>query len=125
MAILPRFNAWKSNREIWGESMELEMAKVKVARRKSGSDKVTYTQYEVVFDKHKSVLRVLKEIFAEQDRTLGFRRYSCNRGVCGSCTMIINGEVKRACVTSMSKEMTIEPFEKYGVIKDLVTLMNK
>ncbi|SHJ26200.1 succinate dehydrogenase / fumarate reductase iron-sulfur subunit [Dethiosulfatibacter aminovorans DSM 17477] len=98
----------------------MRYSKVKIARQYKDEVEKTYSQYEVEYDPNKSVLQMLREIFAEEDRSLSFRRYCCNRGVCGSCTMIINGKVKRACVTSMSDEMTIEPLEKYGVIKDLV-----
>lgn len=101
--------------------MNTEYAKIKIARRQKDNNDITYNEYNIEFDPHKSVLQVLREIFANQDRTLSFRRYCCNRGVCGSCNMIINGLVKRACVTSMTLDMVIEPIEKYGVIKDLVT----
>lgn len=100
--------------------MEREIAKIKIARSKKDGQ-IEYQEFEVVYEENKNVLQVLKEIFKEQDRTLGFRRYSCNRGVCGSCTMVINGKVKRACVTTMDKEMIIESFNKENIVKDLTT----
>lgn len=101
-----------------------QKSSVIIARRGCKNDNVIYTHYEVAFDQHKNILQVLREIFAEQDRTLSFRTYCCNRGVCGSCTMIINGKVRRACMATMTKVMTIEPFEKYGVIKDLIAILD-
>lgn len=99
----------------------MRLSKVRIARQSENQNDVSYSDYEVEFDPHKSVLQMLREIYSVEDRSLSFRRYCCNRGVCGSCTMIINGKVKRACVTLMSDEMIIEPIEKDSVIKDLVT----
>jgi succinate dehydrogenase / fumarate reductase iron-sulfur subunit len=53
---------------------------------------------------------------------------SCLQGLCGSCSMIINGLPKLACKTFVNEEattkkmhkITIEPLSKFPVVNDLV-----
>jgi len=99
---------------------ENEYAVVKVLRANHNNAESTFEEYRFPFDEGKNVLQVLMEIYENTDRSLSFRYYRCNRGVCGSCTMVINGKLKRACITKMTREMTIEPAANYRVIKDLV-----
>ena len=54
------------------------------------------------------------------DPTLTFRR-SCREGICGSCSMNINGTNTLACLTPIDqKEFNIDPLPHMSVIKDLV-----
>ena len=54
------------------------------------------------------------------DPTLTFRR-SCREGICGSCSMNINGTNTLACLTPIDqKEFSIYPLPHMSVIKDLV-----
>ena len=54
------------------------------------------------------------------DSTLTFRR-SCREGICGSCSMNINGTNTLACLTPIDqKEFNIYPLPHMSVIKDLV-----
>nr|YP_009389225.1 succinate:cytochrome c oxidoreductase subunit 2 [Thorea hispida]ARX95969.1 succinate:cytochrome c oxidoreductase subunit 2 [Thorea hispida] len=58
-----------------------------------------------------------------QDPTLVFRR-SCREGICGSCSMNINGINSLACLKSIKiygKFITIYPLPHMYVIKDLVS----
>ena len=99
--------------------MENEISIVRVLR-KADHDENEYEVYEIPYDDTKNVMQVLLDIYGLVDRSLAFRRNRCNRGTCGSCIMIINGSVKKACITRMTKEMTIEPAGRYELIKDLV-----
>jgi succinate dehydrogenase / fumarate reductase iron-sulfur subunit len=68
------------------------------------------------------VLDALIKIKGEQDSTLTFRR-SCREGICGSCSMNINGKNGLACTTAIEDckgEVTITPLPHMEVIKDLV-----
>jgi len=68
------------------------------------------------------VLDALIKIKDEIDTTLTFRR-SCREGVCGSCSMNIDGVNTLACTKSMSDisgDITIYPLPHMPVIKDLV-----
>lgn len=57
------------------------------------------------------------------DSTLTFRR-SCREGVCGSCSMNINGQNTLACTKAMEEEggqaVSVYPLPHQPVVKDLV-----
>lgn len=68
------------------------------------------------------VLDALIKIKAEHDSSVTFRR-SCREGICGSCSMNINGKNGLACLTANSdckKDIDIYPLPHLPVIKDLV-----
>lgn len=73
------------------------------------------------------VLDALIKIKDEVDPTLTFRR-SCREGICGSCSMTINGGNTLACLCKIdentSKTSSIYPLPHMYVIKDLVPDMN-
>jgi succinate dehydrogenase / fumarate reductase iron-sulfur subunit len=68
------------------------------------------------------VLDALIKIKNEMDSTLTFRR-SCREGVCGSCSMNIDGTNGLACTTAIEDikgDVKITPLPHMEVIKDLV-----
>jgi len=68
------------------------------------------------------VLDALISIKSEHDASLAFRR-SCREGICGSCSMNINGTNQLACTTpmdSMDGEIQVYPLPHLEVIKDLI-----
>jgi succinate dehydrogenase / fumarate reductase iron-sulfur subunit len=68
------------------------------------------------------VLDALIKIKSEQDPTLTFRR-SCREGICGSCSMNMDGTNGLACTTAIEDlkgEVRITPLPHMDVIKDLV-----
>ena len=68
------------------------------------------------------VLDALIKIKSEQDSSLTFRR-SCREGICGSCSMNIDGTNTLACLKSISEvkgEVKIFPLPHMPVVKDLV-----
>jgi len=69
-----------------------------------------------------NVYQVLEYIYKNIDATLAFRRFCCFKGVCQSCLMKINGEVKRACSTTveLGDEITLEPIPYRPIIRDLI-----
>jgi succinate dehydrogenase / fumarate reductase iron-sulfur subunit len=79
--------------------------------------------YEVNLDScGPMVLDVLIKIKNEIDSTLTFRR-SCREGVCGSCSMNIDGINWLACtrlISETAEPATIYPLNHLKVIKDLV-----
>ncbi len=69
------------------------------------------------------VLDALIKMKSQQDSTLTFRR-SCREGICGSCSMNINGTNTLACIKAIEDvkgEVRITPLPHMEVIKDLVT----
>ena len=68
------------------------------------------------------ILDALFRIKNEIDPTLTFRR-SCREGICGSCSMNINGRNGLACtmaIEDLKGEIRITPLPHMEVIKDLV-----
>ncbi|MEQ9663722.1 MAG: succinate dehydrogenase iron-sulfur subunit [Parasphingopyxis sp.] len=69
------------------------------------------------------VLDALIKMKGEQDASLTFRR-SCREGICGSCSMNMNGKNGLACTTAIEdlpgKEVRITPLPAMDVVKDLV-----
>ena len=66
------------------------------------------------------LLDAIMNIKNNVDPTLTFRR-SCREGICGSCSMNINGTNTLACLTPIDqKEFNIYPLPHMSVIKDLV-----
>ncbi|MDA0902457.1 MAG: succinate dehydrogenase iron-sulfur subunit [Proteobacteria bacterium] len=82
-------------------------------------------RFELDLDKcGPKVLDALIKIKAEQDSSLTFRR-SCREGICGSCSMNIDGTNTLACTKSISDcksdVIKIYPLPHMPVIKDLVS----
>ena len=70
--------------------------------------------HEVTADTRSTLLQVLRE-----DLTLTGTKCGCNNGVCGSCTVLVDGEPMRAClvlaVAATEREITtIEGLGKDG-----------
>ena len=67
------------------------------------------------------ILDALMYIKSNIDPSLTFRR-SCREGICGSCSMNINGTNTLACLKPLenSKDVKIYPLPHMKVLKDLV-----
>ncbi len=82
-----------------------------------------YDTFEVNLDEcGPMVLDALIKIKGETDSTLTFRR-SCREGICGSCSMNIDGTNTLACtkaIEDVKGEVRITPLPHMDVIKDLV-----
>ncbi len=74
-------------------------------------------------EESQTVLEALMEIRNEQDCSLSFR-YSCREAICGSCSVVINGEFNLACRVNLeslrSSTVVIEPLPNLEIQKDLV-----
>lgn len=70
------------------------------------------------------VLDALLDVKNTLDPTLTFRR-SCREGVCGSCSMNINGENTLACTKELSTTTQVYPLPHMPVVKDLVSDQTK
>ena len=82
-----------------------------------------YDKFEIDLDTcGPMVLDALFKIKNEVDSTLTFRR-SCREGICGSCSMNLNGKNGLACTTAIEDlpgDIRITPLPHMDVIKDLV-----
>lgn len=66
-----------------------------------------------------TILNALIEVKTKQDASLTFR-CGCKTGVCGSCSIRVNGVERLACKTHLNDNDLIEPIKNSEVIKDLV-----
>lgn len=69
--------------------------------------------------KRDSLLSLLNFIKSKVDNTLTFRS-GCRSGVCGSCSVTVNGIERLACKTHINDGDVIAPLKNSPVIKDLV-----
>ncbi len=81
--------------------------------------KVNGARRSVDVDAEKSLLSVLRE-----DLRLTGSKIGCGEGECGACTVLVDGEVTRSCVTPVGKVegrevLTIEGLEKDGQLHPL------
>ena len=87
-------------------------------------DNPTYDHFEIdLANCGAMVLDALIKIKEEKDSTLAFRR-SCREGICGSCSMNIDGTNTLACIKPISEvkgTVRITPLPHMPVVKDLVS----
>lgn len=93
-------------------------------RREDREKGVRYETYHVKYEEGMTFLEALQRIKEEQDPTLTFRHF-CRAGICGTCTIYINGYPKLACKEQVlpyvitQREVIVEPLKNFRVIKDL------
>lgn len=97
--------------------------KLKIARfDKNKEPQNIQLEYEV--ENNHTLLDSLIEIKTKQDNTLTYR-CGCKSGVCGSCSVRVNGVEKLACKTKVNDGDLIKPLKYYDVIRDLVVDIKK
>jgi aerobic-type carbon monoxide dehydrogenase small subunit (CoxS/CutS family) len=75
---------------------------------------VNGTKHRIDADPDRSLLSVLRD-----DLDLTGSKYGCGEGQCGACTVLVDGQATRSCVTRMGaaagkKIITIESLEQNG-----------
>lgn len=80
---------------------------------------VNGTKHRIDADAERSLLIVLRD-----DLDLTGSKYGCGEGQCGACTVLIDGQATRSCITKMGvaagkKITTIESLEKNGKLHPL------
>ncbi len=80
---------------------------------------VNGTALRIDADADRSLLSVLRD-----DLDLTGSKYGCGEGQCGACTVLIDGQATRSCITKLSvaagkKITTIEGIEKSGRLHPL------
>ena len=84
-------------------------------------NKITICETEYSISKTSTnLLEILTNIKQNQNNSLAFRS-GCRSGVCGSCSVLVNGAEKLACKTDIKDNDNIQPLKNMTVIKDLVT----
>lgn len=110
--------------------------KLKIWRQKNTNDKGSFQTYQVTANAHMSFLEmldVLNEQLISEKKDPVYFDHDCREGICGTCTMVINGrphgplEGTTVCQLHMrffkdGDTIVIEPFraKSFPVIRDLV-----
>ena len=81
-----------------------------------------YQKFDIVFDEGESVLDALVALRRDRAPDLAVR-FSCfNANVCKECTMLIDGEVRYACIVKLKTgETQIDPLPNRNILRDLIT----
>jgi succinate dehydrogenase/fumarate reductase iron-sulfur protein len=79
-----------------------------------------YDRFEVFYREGMSVLDALKQI-GHSTPNLAYR-WECGQGICGVCTMMINGAPALSCTTLLREDTTytLQPLAGFPVEKDLL-----
>jgi succinate dehydrogenase / fumarate reductase, iron-sulfur subunit len=110
--------------------------KIKVWRQKHNKEKGQFESYPVVANEHMSFLEMLdvlnEELVRQKKDPVAFE-HDCREGICGTCSMVINGQphgpmdATTTCQLHMrhfkdGDTIVVEPFRAsaFPVIKDLV-----
>ena len=86
-----------------------------------------FVSFAVPHDKDMTVLAALLWIQDNLDGTVALR-YSCRGAVCGSCAMVINGDIALACrihLRNLPAEVFVEPLPNLPIQKDLIVDMTR
>lgn len=102
--------------------MSIKNINVKIFRYSPAKkDKTHYQTYKVPIEEDMSVLDVLDYIYENIDSTISyFSHAACRNGVCGNCTLIVNGKSTVACQTLVKDDLIIDVPKNLKVIKDLI-----
>ncbi len=99
--------------------------KLKIRRQDRLEEGAFYQTFEVPYEEGMTFLTAFNRIKENQDETFTFRHF-CRAGICGTCTVLINGFPKLACKEQvlyyvlLGKEVIVEPLKGFHTIKDLV-----
>ena len=104
------------------QSEGYEEMQVKILRSNPTTGEDPYWQtYKVPMQTGESVsvLSLLQSIFENQDPSLAFIG-PCEKGLCGICTVVVDGDPCLSCKTFVNSDITIEPLKGFKIIRDLV-----
>ncbi|MDA8743953.1 succinate dehydrogenase iron-sulfur subunit [Rubripirellula amarantea] len=103
-------------------------------RRQDGPGLEPYWElHKIQYEPELNVISVLQRIAAQATNSDGRKvapvvwDCGCLEEVCGSCTMVINGQVRQSCSALVDKllqdnpdELVLEPMNKFPVVRDLM-----
>jgi len=102
--------------------MAEKLIKVKILRfNPSTNGKAYFQSYDVPLTEGVSVLDILDFIYENLDGSLAYYDHAaCRHGICGGCSLVVNGKPSLACQTLVLGNISVEPPKNFKVIRDLV-----
>jgi succinate dehydrogenase / fumarate reductase iron-sulfur subunit len=101
---------------------------IKVKRQKDPKSAPYCEEFELAYRSGMNVISALMDVALNpvtrtgQPTTAIAYDSNCLEEVCGSCAMLINGRTRMACsalIDDLEKPVTIEPFTKFPIVRDL------
>jgi succinate dehydrogenase / fumarate reductase iron-sulfur subunit len=101
---------------------------IKIKRQENPGAAARWEEFELTWKPGMNVISAMMEIAANpvtrsgQPTTPITYDSNCLEEVCGSCAMLINGRARMACsalVDKLEQPVTLEPFKKFPVVRDL------
>jgi NADH-dependent fumarate reductase subunit B len=98
--------------------------KLKVFRFDPEKGDSYYETFEIDYEEGMTFLTAFHRIKEKLDPSFTFRHF-CRAGICGTCTVYINGFPKLACKEQtfpyilLGEEVVVEPLDKFSPLKDL------
>ena len=101
---------------------------INIKRQDSRDSKSYLETFEIQYKTNSNVISCLMDIRANPFNNKGEKvapvvwECSCLEEVCGSCTMVINGQVRQSCsalIDKLEEPIRLEPMSKFPVIRDL------
>ncbi|HET6936314.1 MAG TPA: succinate dehydrogenase iron-sulfur subunit, partial [Candidatus Angelobacter sp.] len=101
---------------------------LKIKRQENPKAASRWEEFELTWKPGMNVISAMMEIAANpvtrdgKATTAIAYDSNCLEEVCGSCAMLINGRARMACsalVDKLEQPITVEPFSKFPVIRDL------
>jgi succinate dehydrogenase / fumarate reductase, iron-sulfur subunit len=102
---------------------------IRILRQLDATSEPFWEDYSIPYRPNMNVISVLMELRGNPYTTDGKKSppvawdAACLEEVCGSCSMIINGQPRQACsalVDQLPDPIVLEPFSKFPVVRDLV-----
>ena len=108
--------------------MSYRTIELEILRFQPETDKEPWFQdYRVPCEEDWVVLDAVNYVKDHLDGTLSYR-WSCHMAVCGSCSMVIDGEPRLACKTFVRDlpegKIRIEPLTNFPIERDLVVVLD-
>ena len=96
---------------------------VQVSRFDPAVDQAAYMQaFKIPAGEGMSLMNALDYIYENLDSSLAYYDHAaCAQGICKTCLAKINGKPALLCQTPLEDDVTVEPLDKFVVVKDLVT----
>ena len=98
--------------------------KISCYRAEGPGTQSRFQEYDVPVDGETSLQDILMYISENIDPTLAFFKHAaCRQGICGQCTVKLNGKACLACtalVPADSGTVTVEPVSREKAIRDLL-----
>ena len=102
--------------------------KVEIKRQSTPNAAPVTEKFEIPYRPNMNIISVLGEIalnpvdITGKSTTPVTYDSNCLEEICGSCAMLINGKARMACsalVDQLDQPITLEPFSKFPVVRDL------